>query len=328
MVRLCSGVTNGIRVLSLVDDHATVNFRPLRGFDTNWEATTEIDPNRVRMATAALLHFDGNVADLVWWIAGTHVGAHYDIGATLAYLRSKILPHLCRTLERILRHGAPTICNATASDANFEAYRLYGNHASVTDEPKVTYRTLLKDAKRGYCIIVDQRMARFTLNCHLTPNGLVDVNHPHKNPRPIFDGAFQPEPWCFGINNWTTPKTEPPVNFATAFVNFLRWIYNARITFPRDELYVGDDDISGAFRHQKYHPNLVGMHACVVAGFLSCATRMAFGDNTSLANFDPIAEVQKKLARYLWSQPDTVDQAAAHLPAIELATPPICTCRG
>ena len=308
--------------LSLVDDHATVDFRPLRGFDANWETATEINPNRVRMATAALLHFDGDVADLVRWIGGTHVGAHRDISATLAYLRGKISSHLCCTLERIWRHGAPTVCNATASDDNFEAYRLYGNHASVTDEPEVTYRTLLKDSKRGYCIVLDQRMARFTLNCHLTPNGLVDANHPHKNPRPIFDGTFRPEPWCFGINDWTTPATEPPVNFATAFTNFLRWMYNARITYPRDELYVGDDDISGAFRHQKYHPNLVGMHACVVAGFLSCATGMAFGDNTSSANFDPIAEARKELARYLWSHPDTVTRAASHLPTIELATPP------
>ena len=309
--------------LSVVDDHATVDFRPIRGFNTpNWDTPTVIDPHRVRMATAALLHFDGDVADLVRWIGGTHVGAHRNISATLAYLRNKISPHLCDTLERIWRHGAPTVCNATSSDANFEAYRLYGNHASVTDEPEVTYNALLKDSKRGYCIVLDQRMARFTLNCHLTPNGLVDANHPHKNPRPIFDGTFRPEPWCSGINDWTTTKTEPPVNFATAFSNYLRWVYNARITYPSEELYLGDDDISGAFRHQNYHPNLVGMHACVVAGFLSCATGMTFGDNTSSANFDPIAEARKELARYLWSQPDTVSKAAAHLPAIELATPP------
>ena len=311
--------------LAVVDDHAMVDFRPLQGFYSNWDAATAIEHDRVRMATAALLHFDGDVADLVRWIGGTHAGAHRDIGSTLAYLRGKISPHLCGTLERIWRHGAPTACNASASDANFEAYRMYGNHASVNDEPDVTYRTLLKDSKRGYCIVFDQRMARFALNCHLTPNGLVDANHPHKNPRPIFDGSFRPEPWCSGINDWTTTTTEPPINFATAFINFLRWIYNARITYPREELYLGDDDISGAFRHQKYHPNLVGMHSCMVAGFMSCATGMAFGDNTSSANFDPIAEARKELARYLWSQPDTVTRAASHLPTIELATPPTAT---
>ena len=308
--------------LSVIDDHTAIDFRPLQGFNTNWDKTTAIDPNRVRMATAALLHFDGDVADLVRWVGGTHVGAHRDVQCTLTYLRGKVSPSICNTLERLWCHGAPTICNATASDANFEAYRLYGNHASVTDEPDVTYRTLLKDSSRGYCIVFDQRMARFTLNCHLTPNGLVDANHPHKNPRPIFDGTFRPKPWCYGINDWTSTKTEPPVNFATAFANYLRWIYNARITYPREELYLGDDDISGAFRHQKYHPNLVGMHACVVAGFLSCATGMTFGDNTSSANFDPIAEARKELARYLWSQPDTIARASTHLPAIELANPP------
>ena len=312
--------------LTVVDDHAAVDFRQLQGPHPDWDAATSIDLDRgVRMATAALIHFDGDVANLVLWIGGTHVGAHRNIRTTLAYLRGKISPQLCATLERMWCHGSPAVCNASASDANFEAYRLYGNHASVTDEPGVTYRTLLKDSKRGYCIVLDQRMARFALNCHLTPNGLVDANHPHKNPRPIFDGTFRPEPWCSGINDWTTNKTEPPVNFATAFANYLRWLYNARITYPREELYLGDDDISGAFRHQKYHPNLVGMHSCVVAGFLSCATGMTFGDNTSSANFDPIAEARKELARYLWSQPDTVARAAKYLPAIELATPPTDT---
>jgi hypothetical protein len=307
--------------LAVVDEHAMVDFRPLRGFNHDWDSATVIDLDRVRMTTAALIHFDGDVANLVRWFGGAHVGAQRNIRATLSYLRGKISSHLCDTLEQIWHHGSPAVCNATASDANFEAYRKYGNHASVTDEPEVTYRTLLKDSKRGYCLVLDERMARFTLNC-LTPNGLVDANHPHKNPRPIFDGTFRPEPWCSGINDWTTKKTEPPVNFATAFANYLRWVYNARITYPREELYLGDDDILGAFRHQKYHPNLVGMHACVVAGFFSCATGMTFGDNTSSANFDPIAEARKELARYLWLQPDTVARAAIHLPAIELANPP------
>jgi hypothetical protein len=218
-----------ITFLAVMDDHATVGFRPFQSFNTNGDPATAIDPHWVHMATAALIHFDGDdVADLVQWIGGTHVGAHRDIRATLANLRDKISPHLCNTLERIWRHGAPTICNATDSDANFNTYHLYGNHASITDEPEVTYRTLLKDSKRGYCIVLNQRMARFTLNCHLTPNGLVDANHPHKNPQPIFDGTFRPKPWCFfGINDWTTTKTKPPVNFATAFANYLRWMYNA-----------------------------------------------------------------------------------------------------
>jgi hypothetical protein len=51
--------------LSVMDNHATVDFCPLQGFNTDWDTATSIDTNRVRMATAALIHFDGDIADLV-----------------------------------------------------------------------------------------------------------------------------------------------------------------------------------------------------------------------------------------------------------------------
>jgi hypothetical protein len=38
------------------------------------------------MATAALLHFNGSVADMVRWVGGPHVGAHRDHHVTLRKL--------------------------------------------------------------------------------------------------------------------------------------------------------------------------------------------------------------------------------------------------
>jgi hypothetical protein len=55
---------------AVVDDHARVDFRPLQGFNHDWESATTIDLDQVRMATAALIHFDGDVADLARWIGG------------------------------------------------------------------------------------------------------------------------------------------------------------------------------------------------------------------------------------------------------------------
>ena len=309
------------KFLALIKDHADVDFRPLQGYNVRWNSIKTIDNDRVRMATAALLHFDGDVADVVRWIGGPHVGANRDIDASLAYLRGIVAPGLCDSLERMWRHGSPAVCNASATDQNFQEYKSYGNHATVTDEPEVTYSTLLKDSARGYCVLFDKRAVDFTLNCHVTPIGLVDHNNPHKNARPIFDASFRPEPWCSGINDWTTKTTEPSINFADALDKYFFWLYNLRITYPDEEIYLGDDDVSGAFRHQKYHPNLVGMHTCVLSGYMSVSTGLTFGDTTSPANFDPIAETRKALAKYLWKQPDTVAQAAVYLPRLELANP-------
>jgi hypothetical protein len=309
-------------MLELLDEHASIDFRPLQGFQSDWADATAIDDDRARMATAALLHYQGDMASVVRWIGGPHVGAHRDVTASLAFLAGKIDQVTYDHLERIWRTGAPAFCNAEASEENFQAYLAYGNHSTVDEDPAVTSRTLLKESSRGYCLLFDARMANFTLNCHLTPNGLIDISHAYKNPRPIFDSSFRPEPWCSGINDWTTKQTEPPLHFGPSFVNFITWIYNMRISYPQAEIYPADDDISGAFRHDKYHPNLVGMHSCLVMGRMVCATACTFGGNTSPGNFEPNADARRQIAKYWYSRDDAVSLARQYLPQIELAAPP------
>jgi hypothetical protein len=315
--------TNMVRtLLELLDEHKSIDFRPLQGFQSDWDTATAIDGDRTRMATAALLHYEGDMASVVRWIGGPHVAAHRDVTASLAFLDGKIEPVTHDHLARIWRDGVPSSCNAEASEANFQEYLAYGNHSTMDEEPDMTYRSLLKESSRGYCLIFDVRMVHFTLNCHLTPNGLIDIAHPYKKPRPIFDSSFRPKPWCSGINDWTSKHTEPPLHFGPSYLNAITWLYNMRISYPHAEIYPADDDISGAFRHGKYHPNVVGMHSCIVLDRMVCATGSTFGDNSSPGNFEPIADARKQLAQYLWHQEDTVALAKKYLPQLELAPPP------
>ena len=253
---------------------------------------------------------------------GAHVGEHRDHVAILRYLKGKVDAITHATLEKSWVQGVPKMCNAEADEENFRAYLEYGNHETVKQKPELAYKTLFKDSKRGYCLLFDPRMVFFSLNCHVTPIGLVGLDHKYKKPRPIFDSSFRPKPRFSGINDWTSKETEPPLHFAESFMKYLEWIYNLRITYPNREIYLGDDDVSGAFRHMKYNPNLVGMHSCVIAGYMSCSTGMTFGDNTSPSNFEPIADARRQLAQYLWNQHDTISQTAKYLPAIQLAPLP------
>jgi hypothetical protein len=69
-------------------------------------------------------------------------------------------------------------------------------------------------------------------------------------------------------------------------MNNLTFLYNMWISYPTDEIYAADDDVSGAFRHGKYHPNLVAMHSCTVLGRMVCSTGSTFGGSTSPGNFE------------------------------------------
>ena len=308
----------------LLDELGDTRFGGARGYDPQWKTRTSVDQDRVRMTTAALLHFNGSVADLVRWIGGPHVGAYRDHPRILSVLRKYGVPtSTIDVLERVFVDGIPAYCNADSTEDNFQAYYQYGNHSTVEDDPEKTYKALLKDYRKGYTLLFDPRAVLFMNHCHLTPQGVVDLNTPYKNPRPIFDSSFRPQPWCFAINDWTHKDNEPELTFSSAELGFMVWLYNLRITYPEEEIYIADDDISGAFRLMKYHPNCMAMHTSLQSGYCVVNTGGTFGDNTSPSNFDPIGLARRQLAQSMWLSDDTVvSRMRDHLPQLRFADRP------
>ena len=49
---------------------------------------------------------------------------------------------------------------------------------------------------------------------------------------------------------------EPEVVYGDAFMLNLAYIWNLRISYPSEELYLFNDDVKGGFRHSKYHPDV------------------------------------------------------------------------
>ena len=193
-------------------------------------------------------------------MGGPHVGAHRDHNRIVAFLRGKVRDSVVDDLDRIFTQGIPAFCNAEATEANFLAYFRYGNHKTVLADPDKTYKTLVKDHKRGNVIVFDQRLIPFVLNGHLTPQGVVDLDKIYKSPRPIFDSSFRAQDWNMAINDWTSKLTEqPPLSTEIAEVSLMEEIWNFRISYPWQELYVGDNNGTNAFRQLKYSSLLLGM---------------------------------------------------------------------
>lgn len=273
------------------------------------------------MVTACLLHYRCDLPAVIRFIGGQHTGAHRDNPSIFAELRrAAIDPEAIATLERVFTKGAPTICNASFSRENFHAYLAYGNHASIYEDPRATQRAFSKDLRKGYSLASDPRMIYYVPHLHLTPQGMVFA--PNKKPRPVFDSTFHPAPWCMAINDVLDSQLEPDVHFASTLIKYYTFVWNARITYPTEELYQGDDDVSGAFRQIKYNPNLVGMHATLVFGVLFFMTGQTFGDASSPANWEPVATCRRLYAKYLWSQPATVERGQHLLPNPKFTDPP------
>ena len=311
-------------LLKLIDDHLDVDFNPLRNaYPPEALEESVLNQDRIRMLTAALLYFDGNVASLIRWVQGPHTGAHRDHRTTLARWKPVLRPDTYAHLQRIWVHGCPAECtSAEATEENFRAFFAYGNHKTLLEDPEKSLQALIKDFKRGYVMVFDPRVTYFMLSCQLNPIGMVDLNHRYKKPRPVVDSTFHPFPDSMAVNDWTDKSTEPPLEFPEAFDQSLYWLCNMRITYPRAEIYIGDDDVSGAFRHAKYHPWMAAMHSSRQNGHHVVNAGQTFGGETSPANWEPIANGRKQIARHLWNHPDIELLAEPFLPPIEFAPAP------
>lgn len=121
--------------------------------------------------------------------------------------------------------------------------------------------TAIKQSKRGLTLIMDPNLVHFTLNTHLTPQGLVDVLHHRRKPRPLSDSSFRPWAGAYAINDWTSKVNEPALHFADAFQKVCIWMWNLVIWYPTQDRHTGDDGVQCEIPRIKYNPNLVGMHS-------------------------------------------------------------------
>lgn len=96
------------------------------------------------------------------------------------------------------------------------------------------YKAMVTNNKKGFVILLDPRLLLFVLDCHLTPQGIVDLNTLHKNrPCSIFHSGFYPDPWCSAIDDWTHKDNEPHLAFAEAEMGFMVWLCDLRLSHPR-----------------------------------------------------------------------------------------------
>ena len=322
---LCAASRPAKELSYLLRRYRHVDFSPLRaGLPPDNESRDRMMSVFCKQVTACFLHFRCWTPHVIRYIGGQHTGQHRQWKGIREYLRAMgVVESVISDLLTTLRDGAPRFFNAEFSEKNFLAALVYGNHPSVSDTEELvgsTKASLEKDVMKGFALGADPRLVYFVPNLHLTPIGLIEA--PGKKPRIYFDSSFRPKIWSMAINDATDLAAEPAIHFAGAFVSQLAWIWNLRISYPREEIFLGDDDVSGAFRQVKYNINVVSLHACLIFGQLFMYTGQTFGDSPSPPNWEPIVTARKALAQKLWRRPETESDGRAVLPDITLADPP------
>jgi hypothetical protein len=260
----------------------------------------EFNEDRILQSSAALFHLKFNVEDLVRYIGGPHIASHRrpdDIRKRLSHIPPDIMTEY---MHRVI-YGAPKVVQAHNTEANFLDYYSHGNHKSCTVHDAEYKKVMVKDSKRGNTILVNQDLLPFVRDLHVTPQGIVDADNEWKNSRPVYDSTFRPTPWAMAINDHVNTDTEGECTFLHSFTRYCQYLWNVRISYPKERIYVGDDDVKNAFRLVKNNPAAVSMHGFRGHGLLGFCTGQSFGDNYSPSNFDIFAVVRTMHAIWLWT---------------------------
>ena len=129
---------------------------------------------------------------------------------------------------------------------------------------------------------------------YLTPQGL--LVKPRKKDRLVFNAAYLASPFSICINHFTSPENEIELQYGYTFKNYLKRIYNLRITYSNKEILLFDDDVLGSFRHIKLYLDAVRSHAFIIRSKLYVPLGSVFGLNVSSHNWEVIALSRTKLA--------------------------------
>ena len=115
----------------------------------------------------------------------------------------------------------------------------------------------------------------------------------------IWDGSFLPHWWSSNINSMQSPEFSPDIVFGTALLRHLIRIWNLWNSYPFQDIYLWDDDVSGAYRSPKYHPAIAGAFAFAIMDLLYLPTGGTFGSNTSPHEYKPFARARAFLTEHL-----------------------------
>ena len=118
-----------------------------------------------------------------------------------------------------------------------------------------------------------------------------------------------------------THDTEPTIFYGKTFGLHLTEIWNRRIDTPIGDIFLFDDDVKGAFRHYKYHPDVAAAFAFMISIFLFIPLGGTFGSIVSPVDFEPIARARTYLVDYLSTRRDLLPKYRHIIDQVKFSEP-------
>jgi len=104
----------------------------------------------------------------------------------------------------------------------------------------------------------------------------------------------------------TPMELEMEIIFGAAFTDVCIWIWNLRISYPDEDIFLAFLDISSCFRFPRIFPDLVGAFGFIVGPMFYAANAGVFGSVASASSWEPSRVAIVALAAAFFFFPDLV----------------------
>jgi hypothetical protein len=254
-----------------------------------------VSRDRAQLMGIALLRFNFHYADLIRWLGGEYTDAHRDWSSSFAIIAAAadtpIPPELPPVdfdrAFRLATEGAPIAGRFSCTRSSLAERNIYEHHPTLDNEKAAVWTKLAKEEALSYQIILPRFLWRFIYGLHLSPLTYV-VRRPGEEGRSCVDSSTQIGQHATGAPNDNIPKPylgqhdlSPPVHYGSALTRHLVWIWNTRISHPREEIIQNVDDISCAFHRMLLHPTMGPAFASVFGPLLIIPCGCTFGAGNS-----------------------------------------------
>jgi hypothetical protein len=187
-------------------------------------------------------------------------------------------------MERILTTGCPLYFNWEEDTANKCAFVSHRNLPSIAQHDKLVAKTLTKEVRNSHLI----PMVWWVCTCspwgwHVPQNILIKLG---KKPRLIWDGSTCMFWYETSMNMVTPMELKMEITFGTVFTNLCIWIWNLRISYPKEDILLAFLDISSCFRFPRIFPDLVGAFGFIVGPIFYAANAGVFGSVASASSWE------------------------------------------
>jgi hypothetical protein len=212
----------------------------------NYEKQERINPHRVEMASAAMVHFGLNPGKFVQWLGGEYTGYHRDVQTTLDAVQSHVTPDNFEHMKRILLNGCPAEFMFTELLDNKLAMLKCGNSKTFKANPDLIKKAMNKEDRYSHLVPIDEDICRASAFCHSTTQTV--VIKPGKANQIAWDSSTMLFSTDIVMNQVTPVSCKAPITFGHVKIQLYIDIYNTRISNPTATILLGMADIKACFR--------------------------------------------------------------------------------